>query len=231
MVNLDTARIVKYETQGHEFELLVDPDLAQKLKDGEKKFDEIFNNLFAVEEIYIDAKKGKKASDKAIKDVFKTNDFKIVSKEIILKGKLNLTTEQKRKILQNKKLELINYIVRNSINPITKAPHTPQSVTNALEKIRFELDLNKSIDKQIDKIVEKLQPILPMTFQQSKITIFVPVGLAGKINKYINRYNVLNRKWSSNEFVCTIIVSIGLKDEFINTISGLTEGKTRFEIE
>jgi ribosome maturation protein SDO1 len=231
MVSLDDARIIKYEQDKEEFELFVDPDLAFEIRDGKKKYEEVKNNLFAIETIFKDAKKGDKADEKSIIKIFGTDNFDKVALEIILKGKLNLTTEQKRKILEQRKKELINYIVRNSINPLMKLPHPPQRVENAIEKAKIEIDINKPLSKQLDKIIEKLNPILPMHFQKSKYKLTIPLAFAGKINGIIKKYDVLERKWTNNAFVCVVEVPIGLKDNFMKTISSITQGKALIEIE
>ncbi len=231
MVDIDKARVVNYENKGLCFEIYVDADLALAVREGEKEFDHVYNDLLAVEEIYKDAKKGERIGPKALEDEFGTTDTKSIAKEILLKGRLDLTTEQKRRLMESRKKELIAYIVRNAINPITKAPHTPTSVETAIDKARIEIDLNKKIERQIDGIIEKIKPHLPMSFQTTLYKVYIPVSNAGKLTGVLNKYEVLERKWDAEYLICLIKVPAGLKDGFLSTVSGLTQGKAKIEIE
>jgi len=228
---MDKARIVSYEKDNNVFEIYVDQDLALEIKEGDKDFESSYGSLLAIEEIYKDAKKGEKASSKAMSDSFPNLDVKEIVKEILIKGRLDLSTEQRRKIVEARKKELINYIVINSINPITKMPHTPTTVESSIEKVRIDVDINKPLSKQIDKIVEKLKAVLPMTFQTMKFRIHVPVSFSGKVNMIFNKYEVLERKWEPDGLVCLVQVPIGVKDSFLNSVSGLTQGQAKIELE
>lgn len=231
MVDIDKARVVSYENKGLTFEIYVDADLALAVRGGEKDLDHVYGDLLAVEEVYKDAKKGDKVGPKALLDEFGTSELKEIVEQILHKGRLDLTTEQKRKVLESKKKEVVAYIVKNAINPIIKAPLTVSSVEAALEKSRVDIDINKKIEKQIDAIIEKLKPILPMSFHVDVYRVFVPVANAGKVQGVITKYEVIDRKWDAEYFVCTVKVPAGLKDGFLSTISGLTQGKARIEIE
>jgi len=230
MVSLDNARVLSYEEGGKTFEIYVDPDLALEIKEGRKDFEYVYNDLLAVEEIYKDAKKGDKISDKIIEDTFHT-DIKGAVRIILDKGRLDLTTEQRRRLMEARKKELIQYIVRNSINPVTKAPHTAQRVETAIEQARVDVDINKPFDKQVDKIIEKIKPILPMSFQTVYYKIFVPSAFAGRISGAINKYEIIDRKWDADGFNFRVRVPAGIRDHFLSTISGLTQGNVKIEIE
>lgn len=230
MVNVDDARVASLETKTHKFEILVDPDLALEIKLGFKEVKNNLSNLLAVEEVYKNAKSGDSISEAALKEQFGTLELEIIVDEILKKGNLDLTTEQKRKLAEAKRKELIDYIVKNSINPITKLPHPVLRVENALEEGKIVIDSQKSIKSQIDKILEKLSEILPMDFKKIIIKVNVPLDYAGKVNGIINKYEVLERKWS-NVFSFTVDLPAGEKELFMNSISGLTKGTAEYEFE
>ncbi len=230
MVNIDDARIASYSEDGYNFEILVDPDLALDIKLGNLPLENNLSKLLAIDEIYKNSNTGEKASEKSVELIFKTNDLKKIVEIILLKGHLDLTTEQKRKLALLKRKELIDYIVKNSINPITKLPHPVLRVENALEEGKIVIDSQKSIKSQIDKILEKLSEILPMDFKKIIIKVNVPLDYAGKVNGIINKYEVLERKWS-NVFSFTVDLPAGEKELFMNSISGLTKGTAEYEFE
>jgi ribosome maturation protein SDO1 len=230
MVNVDDARIASLETKNHKFEILVEPDLALEIKQGFKEVKNNLSKLLAVEEVYKNARSGDQVSETALKEEFGTLDLETIVDEILKKGNLDLTTEQKRRLAESKRKELIDYIVKNSINPVTKAPHTYTRVESALETAKIVLDPQKPIKYQIDKIVDKLNEILPLDFKKYIVKAYIPVQYAGKVNSMINKYEVLERKWA-NEFYFAANVPAGEKDAFLNMISNLTKGASRFELE
>lgn len=62
MVSIEDAVIARFESHGERFEILVDPDLALEFRKTPEKYD--IEDIIAVEEIFKDAKKGEKASEK-----------------------------------------------------------------------------------------------------------------------------------------------------------------------
>jgi len=60
MVKVEDAVIARWETQGSRFEVLVDPQAVQDLKDG-KKVD--LSDKLALDQVFKDAKKGDKISE------------------------------------------------------------------------------------------------------------------------------------------------------------------------
>ena len=231
MVTLDDARVASYELNNQHFEILVDPDLALEIKQGHKDVANSLSKLLASDDVFKNAKAGDRTSEKALQDCFGTTDLAIVVDKILKHGHLDLTTEQKRKLAESKRKEVIDYIVRNSINPMTKTPHTAIRVENALDSAKINVDIQRPLDQQMEKIIEKVSMILPMDFKMFVFKVIIPIQFAGKINGIINKYDVVERKWEASAFRFTAKVPAGEKDSFMNTISGLTKGQSVFETE
>ena len=51
---------------------------------------------------------------------FKTTNSNEIIKQILLKGELNLTTDQRRKMVEEKRKQIIQYINKNFVDPKTK---------------------------------------------------------------------------------------------------------------
>ncbi|HJS83449.1 MAG TPA: ribosome assembly factor SBDS, partial [Nitrososphaera sp.] len=89
--------IIKLALEGDKFELIVKPDPALEYKLG-KRSD--LSSVLVSDEIYSDANKGSRASSEKLMKHFKTTDATEVAKQIIAKGELNLTTDQRRKMVE-----------------------------------------------------------------------------------------------------------------------------------
>src|SRR3989344_8041896 len=120
MVRTEDAVIARFEKMGEKFEILVDPNLAMDFKHG-RPVD--FGDLIAIDSVFKDAHKGEVKGDDSLKKVFSTTDFTSVAKRILLDGEIQLTTQQRRDIAEQKKRELITFISRNAMNPQTGSPN------------------------------------------------------------------------------------------------------------
>jgi rRNA metabolism SBDS family protein len=146
MVRVEDAVIARFEHASNRFELLVDPDLALDLKKGRSV---AISDLVAIDSVFKDAKKGEVQSDASVKSVFGTTDFDSVARRIVLDGEVHLTTDQRRRLSEVRRREIVAFLAANCIDPKQKAPHPPARIENALNEIRFTPDLFKhlSIDR------------------------------------------------------------------------------------
>jgi len=117
MVSLDEAVTARLKRGSKHFEVLVEPEGALAYKRGE---DVSLEDILAVETIFEDANRGDRAAESDILNAFETTDpFKIAA--VILKsGELQLTAEQRKRMLEGKKRQVIYTISRNAINPRQK---------------------------------------------------------------------------------------------------------------
>ncbi|HEY7508005.1 MAG TPA: ribosome assembly factor SBDS, partial [Nitrososphaera sp.] len=104
--------IVRLSIEGDKFELLVKPDPALEFKLG-KKAD--ISSVLVSDEVYSDANKGSRASGEKLMKHFKTTDQLEVAKQILARGELNLTTDQRRKMVEEKRKQIVAYIHRSFV--------------------------------------------------------------------------------------------------------------------
>ncbi len=102
--------VVKLVIEGNRFEILVKPDLALDYRLGKRND---LTNVLISDEVYSDANKGSRASSDKLSKYFKTNDLGEVAQQILLNGELNLTTEQRRKMVEEKKKQIIDFISKS----------------------------------------------------------------------------------------------------------------------
>src|SRR5207245_8898646 len=105
--------IARVEKAGEKFEVLVKPDAVQRLRDG--KDVDLLREL-AIDEIFKDAHKGSKASEEKMTEFFGTTEALAVAKQIIQRAASQLTTEQRRQMLETKRKQIRQPIADNAIN-------------------------------------------------------------------------------------------------------------------
>ena len=160
--------IARVEKSGEKFEILVKPEAVQKVRDG--KDVDLLKEL-AIDEIFKDAHKGSKASEDKMVEFFGTTEPLAVAKQIIQRGEIQLTTEQRRQMLEAKRKQIVQYIAANAINPQTSTPHPPQRIENAMEEAKVHIDPFKPVEEQVKDVLDALRPLIPIRFEKVRIAV------------------------------------------------------------
>jgi len=221
--------IAKMEKEGNRFEILVDPDLAFRYKSGEKVN---FDDLLISDTIYKDARKGLKASPESIKKAFGTDDIRKIADIILRQGELQLTSAQRRRLLETKKKQIINYIVKNAVDPKTKLPIPAKRIENMFEELRISIDLNKSPEAQALDAVKRIARVMPIRLAKALIKVVIPPEFSGRSYNELSRLGELKKTdWKSDgSLVAEIEIPAGAQNEIINAINKLTKGKAQIQI-
>ncbi len=221
--------IARYEKGGHKFEILVDPDKAFKYREGEKI---PIDDVLVGDYIYKDARKGDRASPEEVRKVFGTTDIKKVADTILRKGELQLTTAQRRKLLEAKRRLIINYIARSAIDPRTKTPIPPQRIEKAMEEAKVAVDLYRSVEEQAAKIVKAIARHLPIKIARALITVRVPPAVAGRAYSELRRLGeVKNERWlNDGSLLIEIEIPAGMQGEVMDSISRATRGMAEVKV-
>ena len=168
MVDLDKAIIARYQSHGSTFEVLIDKEVAKLLRE-EKEVD-LYEHM-VIDEIFSDSKKGDRAKDGDMMKVFGTTEVSIIAKKIILDGEVQLTTEERRKMLEEKTLRIIGIIARNAVNPQTKTPHPPSRIENAMNEAKVHVNPMKTAEGQVQAVVSKIRRLIPISFEKVRLAI------------------------------------------------------------
>ncbi len=229
MVSLEKAVIARLKKGGEEFEILVDPYLARDLKEGKEVN---FEELLAVEEVFKDAKKGKRASEEELQKVFGTKDIYKIARKIIEEGEVQITAEQRKEMLDMKKKQIITFISRNAVDPRTGAPHPPTRIERALEEAKVNIDIFKSVEAQIKDIVKALKPILPLRFEEIEIAIKIPPEYTGKaISALYNFGGVAKEEWQKDgSWICVMRIPAGAHGELMDLLGKVAKGEALTKI-
>ncbi|MEM2022769.1 MAG: ribosome assembly factor SBDS [Archaeoglobaceae archaeon] len=229
MVTLEKAVIAKLKKGGMEFEILVDPYLARDLKEG-KEVD--FEELLAVEEVFKNAKKGERVSAEELTKVFGTSDIRKIARIIIEEGEVQITAEQRKEMLENKKRQIVHFISRNAIDPRTNAPHPPSRIERALEEARVHIDIYKSVEAQIKDILKALKPILPLKFEEMEVAVKIPSAYAGKaVSAIYNFGGVVREEWQSDgSWICVLKIPSAMYGELMDLLGKVAKGEALTKI-
>ena len=227
MVSVDkavTARITRDHTH---FEILVDPDKALELRKGK---DIPIEDILAVRDVFKDAGKGERASAFEMERFFNTSDPFKVAEFIIRHGEVQLTTEQRRKILEEKRKQIAEIISKQGINPKTKLPHPVTRILNAMEEAKVSVDIFKPAGDQVESVLSKIQPIIPIAFERLEIAIKVPADQAGRISSIIRSIAPVKKEEWRDSWFAVIEILAGMQSEIYKRLNDLTAGKVEVRV-
>jgi ribosome maturation protein SDO1 len=215
--------VVRLNLDGNKFELLVKPDPALEYKLG-KRTD--LSSVLVSDEIYSDANKGSRVGiDKLVK-YFKTTDPTEISKQILSRGELSLTTEQRRKMVEEKKKQIIQYINKNFVDPKTHIPHPPTRIESAMDQARLIIDPFKRPEEQIKTILDSLRKILPLKSESVRLTITIPPQFSAQSYSVLKTAGNFNgEQWLSDGSLKVVVeINAGMKGAILDRIGSVTKG-------
>jgi len=215
--------IVKMRKEGNEFEILVNSDLAYEYITG-KRTDAL--SVLEAEDIFKDSRKGERQSEDKIKKAFGTTDIAKVAEIMLKSGDVPITTEQRNKLLEEKRKQIVNIIATNSIDIRTNAPNPPLRIENAMKEAKISIDPFKNATEQIDEIVRKINMIIPIKFAVAKVEVTIPPEYANRSYGTLKKYGLKSEQWLSNgSLQATLEFPAGMQTEFFDRINSATQGK------
>ena len=222
MVSLDKAIIAKIEVGGERFEIFVDPDAAYLYKTGRKPD---LTNVLVAEEVFKNARKGERHTSQALRKAFQTDDVMKIAEVILKKGEVPLTTEQRKRLLEEKTKRIVAILARETVDPRTGAPHPPHRIEKALEAAKVHIDAFKEAEAQLDEVIKALRPILPLKFEKVKIAVRIPVEYAQRAYGVLKEFHITQEEWQPNGSLIAIVeMPAGLQGEFYSRLNKLTGG-------
>ncbi|WP_277555588.1 ribosome assembly factor SBDS [Halobaculum limi] len=226
MISLDEAVTARLESHGTRFEVLIDPDAALAMKRGE--FDGDLEDVIAAEDVFENASRGDRPPEEDVEEVFGTTDPMEIIPEIVRRGEIQITAEQRKEMLEQKKKQLINKITRNAVNPqMDDAPHPPERIERALEEAGFTIDPMEPVENQIDDALDALRPVIPIRFDEVTIAVQLPANYAGSGQAKVREFGDLEREeWQSDgSWVGVVTFPAGLQNEFYDLVNEVSSGE------
>jgi ribosome maturation protein SDO1 len=222
----DKFMVARLILDGDKFELLVKPDPALEYKMG-KRFD--ISSVLVSDEIYSDANKGSRASSEKMMKHFKTTDSTDVAKQIIARGELNLTTDQRRKMVEEKKKQIVQFINRSFVDPKTHLPHPVVRIEAAMEEVRMQIDPFKKVEDQAKSVVDALRRILPLKSETVKLTITVPPQFAAQSYSVLKSTGDLkSEEWLADGSLRAVLdMNASIRGQFLDKLGAATKGSAQ----
>ncbi len=226
MISLDEAVTARLETHGERFEVLVDPDAALAMKRGE--FEGELEDVIAARDVFENASRGDRPAEEDLKEVFGTTEPMEIIPEVIERGEIQITAEQREEMQEQKRRKLINIITRNAVNPqMDNAPHPPERIETALEEAGFTVDPMEPAESQVDDALDALRPVIPIRFEEVTVAVNLPPDYAGSGQAKIREFGELDREeWQADgSWVGVLTFPAGMQNDFYDLVNEVSEGE------
>jgi ribosome maturation protein SDO1 len=215
--------IARITHDGEHFEILTKPEPALDYKLGKTV---PISQVLATETIFTDAGKGTKASEEKLQEIFGTLDSLKIAEVILKKGTLQLTTDQRKQLVEDKRRQIISFISRECIDPKTNLPHPPLRIEQAMKEIHFSIDPSKGVEEQSKDIIKLLRPIIPLKMEKIVVEVHVPAEHASKVYGTVKGFGTLKRdQWQADgSWSAAVEMSAGSYGHFLDKLGKMTRG-------
>ena len=216
MVSLDDAVLARLEKGGKRYEVLVDPVFVEMFKSDPSSVD--INDFLAMDEVFHDARGGERPTEEAIESVFQTQDITAITTIILDKGSIQLTTAQRKAMVETMRQKIIHHIHTQAVDPKTKSPHPKTRIELALEESRYSVDPFKRLEDQVKDAIGKLKPLIPLSFETVRLAFKVPGSAYGGVNQVLRAYQQKEGWLEDGSWASVIECPAGMKGELIGQV-------------
>ena len=215
--------VARMTHNGDHFEILTKPQHALSYKVGKTTS---VSEVLATDIIFTDAGKGLKASEEKLQEVFGTIDPLKIAAVILKKGTLQLTTEQRKQLVEEKRRQIVSFISRECVDPKTNLPHPPLRIEQAMKQIHYSIDTSRGVEEQAKEIIKLLLPIIPLKMEKISVAIRIPPEHASKVYGTVKGFGTIKRgQWQADGSWSAIVeISAGLYGPFLDKLGKMTRG-------
>jgi ribosome maturation protein SDO1 len=226
---VDKVTVVRFAVEGEKFELLVKPEPALDYKLGKIKD---ISMILVSDEIYSDSSKGTRASTEKLLKAFKTDDTATIAALIMQKGELNLTTDQRRKMVLEKRKQIVDFIAKTYVDPRSHLPHPPLRIEQAMDDARISIDPFRNTAEQTKDVVEQLRSIIPLKSENMILEIVVPAQFAAQSYSVLKSAGTLKKEeWQANGSLKVILdIPAAARANVIDRLGSVTKGSASVEV-
>jgi ribosome maturation protein SDO1 len=160
---------------------------------------------------------------------FKTTDSSDVAKQILARGELNLTTDQRRKMVEEKTRQIVQFINRSFVDPKTHLPHPVVRIEAAMEEVRVPIDPFKKVEDQAKTLVDALRKILPLRSETAKLTVTVPPQFAAQSYSVLKSTGDLrSEEWLADGSLKAVLdMNASIRGQFLDRLGAVTKGSAQ----
>ena len=177
------STISRLTLHGERFEIIVAPDPALNFK-LTRKGD--IRKILLVDEVYSDSKKGLRVSSDKLRKLFGTTDVYAIAEKILLEGELQLTGEQRRRMIESKRQQIIALLSKLLLEPSMGNPIPSLRIEQSLSQTSVSIDPFKPPEEQVKNVIKALRQVLQFKVNEVVLTLTCPQTLSNDVYGFAN---------------------------------------------
>lgn len=206
------------------FEVVINMEKALAFKKGEGSSSDFLES----DNIFTDSKKGFVAGSEDLEKAFGTKDIDQIAEKIVKSGEILVNQEHRSGEQEQKFKQVIDFLVRNSVDPQSGNPHTPERIESALKESGINIK-DVPVENQINEIVSQLSKILPIKIQTKKVKITIPAIHTGKAYGAVSQYKEKENWLENGDLEIIVNVPTGAIMDFYDKLNSVTHGSALTE--
>jgi len=220
---------VHLDIEGEHYEILVNPDAALSFKQGRNVEP---SQVIVADEVYSDSNKGLRAGSEKLKLHFGTDDHARAALEVLRRGTLNLTQEQRKRLTEEKRKAVIAIISKNYVDPKTLLPHPPLRVEQAMQEARVTIDPFQDATEQTKGVIDRLRIILPLKSERVRLQVKVSAQYAGQTIGILKNFGDIKKEdWGADGGLSAIVeIPAGGQPGLLDRLGSTTKGAAQVTI-
>lgn len=225
MVNVDKAFELRYKTKGEQFEVLVDFDMLMKYKKNNS--DISVYDVLADTKIFKDQMKGEIASTTLLEQVFPNKSEEEILSLFLLEGECQIPTSFLNKLRDEKKNQVVNYIVENAINPVSKSKYTSSLISSTIDKLKYNFDPHKDHIFQAEEIIKQLKKEMPISMNKVIMQVCIPGQYVGAFYGNFRKFGRITKEYYSEDG--SLHLHIEISENQIDTVGTYVKNHSNSE--
>ena len=228
-IGVDKAVVGRLTISGQKFEILVDPDKALEFKRGAKI---TVQEMLAYPVVYKDTKSGEAVAATDLQKAFGTVDPIKIAERIIRNGEIQLTTDQRRVMVETRKTQISAIIARKGVNPQTNTPHPQQRIIGVMDQVGVMIDPFADAESQVEKVLKAIKVVIPIKFEKVVLQVKIPPQHAGKAFPVLKSSGDLkSEQWlNDGSLQANVEILAGVQEEFQQKLANATKGEYESKI-
>lgn len=224
-VRLTNVATVKLQKKGKRFEIAC---YRNKVLSWRNKVETDLGEVLQIDSIFANVSKGMLASAKDLQDVFGTTDHPTICKEILDKGELQVSEQERVALCESTFRDIASIVADKTINPETNRPYTVAIIQNAMRQIQFSVNLSKSSKSQALEVIRKLKTVMPIVRANMLLRILFQATDQTRLFKELSPLNAVVHSTSggltsdNEQFVDVIVDPENYRrlEEIVSSLSG-----------
>ena len=174
---LTNVAVVRLKRGGKRFEVACYKNKVLAWRSGAEAD---LGEVLQADDVFTNVVKGQFAKAGDMQKAFGTRDREEVAREILAKGELQVSPEERQHELGALLRDVANVLAEKCVNPETGLPHPASLLERALQNAHFQPDTRRSAKRQaLETALPRLQEALPIERARMRLRARAPAGAAG----------------------------------------------------